>query len=159
LLSAKKILPGESGQIVAKINSDRLSGPIHKTITISSNDPEHSRMTLLIKGVVAPEIALSDSQISFGRVPAEKEITKETFLTVAPGKSIKILSARSKNPAIAAKLNPVPGSNQKKWRLTVAHKANAKPGAFSGQILVKTDSRLNPEIWVYARGEAIAPTK
>jgi hypothetical protein len=159
LLSAKKILPGKSAQIEAKINTNRLTGPIEKRITVSSNDPEHPSVTLLIKGVVEPEIALSDSDLSFGRVPAQKEVAKEAILTAAAGTSIKVLSASSTNAAFAAKLEPVPASKGKKWRLTVVHKANAKPGAFRAEITVKTDSRLTPEISVYARGETIAPTK
>jgi hypothetical protein len=159
LLSAKKIPAGKRGQIEAKINTDHLSGPLFKKVTISSNDPDHPSMTLLIKGVVEPEIGVADSEVFFDTVPAGEEVLKQTILTVVPGKSIKLLSALSKNPAISAQLEAVPGSNGKKWRLIAAHKANAKPGAFTGQIVVKTDSRLTPELFIYVRGVTVAAKK
>jgi hypothetical protein len=159
LLSAKKIPAGKSGQIEVKIKTDHMNGPVKKSITISSNDPGHPSMTLLIKGIVEPEIGGADSEILFGTVPAGKAAVKATVLTVAPERSIKILSALSKNPAVTAKLDPVPGSKGKKWRLIAVHLANAKPGAFVGQIVVKTDSRLSPEFSVYVRGMTVAAKK
>jgi hypothetical protein len=159
LLSAKKIPAGKSARIEAKINTNNLTGPVKKRITISSNDPGKATVTLVINAVVEPEIGMSDSQISFGDVPAAQEVVKEVILTVARGKSIRILSALSKIPAITAKLDSVPGSNGKKWRLIAMHKANTKPGAFSGPIVVKTDSRLTPEFSVYVRGVIVAAKK
>jgi hypothetical protein len=159
LLSAKKLAAGKTGQIEAKINTSSLTGPVEKRITINSNDPRSAEVTLTIKAVIEPEIGISDSQIVFDNVPMGKEVTKEIILTTPAGKAIKVLSASSKNPDITTKLDPVSGGNGKKWRLIAAHKANAKPGHFFGQIVVKTDSRLTPEFSIYVRGAVSAAKK
>jgi hypothetical protein len=159
LLSAKTIPAGGSGQIEAKINTSSLAGPVEKMITITSNDPHNANVNLIIKAVIEPEIGISESQIVFDNTPAEKAVTKEIILTVPEGKSIEVLSAASKNPDIKAKVSPVPGTNGKKWKLIATHRANAIPGYFFGQIVVKTDSQLSPELSVYVRGTTVAVPK
>lgn len=156
MLSAKKLAAGKRGQIEAKINTSSLTGPVEKRIMIKSNDPRSAEVALTIKAVIEPEIGVSDFQIVFDSVPMAKEVVKEIVLTVREGKSIKILSAASRNPDVMAKLDPARGGNGKKWKLIAVHKANAKLGYFFGQIVVKTDSRLTPELSIYVRGEVTA---
>ncbi len=159
MLSAKKIAAGKSGQIEARIKTENLTGAVEKRITISTNDPHSSSITLTIKAVIEPEIGTSNSEIFFDNIPTEKEATKDIVLTVTPARSIRILSAVSKNPDIRVKLDPAQGSSGKKWKLTAVHRANTKPGYFFGQIVVKTDSKLNPEFSIYTRGTVAAGKK
>ena len=128
---------------------------MEKRITITTNDPHHANAALTMKAVVEPEIGGSDSQVVFDHVPVGREVAKEIVLTVRAAKSIRILSAVSKNPDIMAKLEPVPGD--KRWKLIAVRKANAKPGYFFGQIIVKTNSRLTPEFPIYVRGMTASP--
>lgn len=152
MLSAKKIPAGKRGQIEALVQTDGLTGPVEKSIMIATNDPRNANVTLTIKAVVEPEIGMSDSQIVFDEVPAGREVAKEVILKVRDGRSTRVLSAYSREPSILAKLEAVPGSGGRQWKLIAVRKANAKPGYFFGQIVVKTDSRLTPEFPIYVRG-------
>jgi hypothetical protein len=156
LLSAKKIAAGKSGRIEARIKTESFSGPIEKRITFTTNDPRNASVTLSIKAIVEPEIEVSESSIFFENIPAGKEVSKEIILTIPAEKPIKILSAVSKDPKVAVRLDPVPGSKGRKIRLTVIRRANVNPGSHFGQIVVKTTSRLTPEITIYERG-VVAP--
>lgn len=157
MLSAKKIAAGKSGQIEARIKTEYFSGPVEKRITFTTNDPRNAKITLSIKAMVEPEIGASESSIIFENIPAGKEVSKEIILTIPAAKPIKILSAASLDPNVAVRLDPVPGSNGKKLKLTATRKANVKPGYHFGQIVVKTTSRLPPEVVIYERG-VFAPT-
>jgi hypothetical protein len=152
LLSAKKIAVGKSGQVKASIDTHNLSGPVEKMITLATNDPRHPSVTLSIRVVVEPEIEVSASSISFGNVPAGKEVGQEIILTIPPGKPIKILSAVSKDPNFGVRIEPVPDGTGRQFKLTAKLSASAKPGYHLGQIIVKTDSRLTPEIAIYQSG-------
>jgi len=156
LLSAKKIPAGKSGQIEAKIQTGNLSGPVEKLITLTTNDPRHATVVLSIKARVEPEIGISDPSIFFDNVPASREARKEVLLTIPAAKQIKILSAASNDPKFGAALEPVPGSDGKKVKLIVTRKAKVTPGYTVGQIVVKTDSRLNPELVIYVVSMAAA---
>ncbi len=50
LLSSEVILPGTEGQIKASYDTKHRHGSFNKTIKVYSNDPEHSMITLRIKG-------------------------------------------------------------------------------------------------------------
>jgi hypothetical protein len=158
LLSAKKIAAGKSGQIEARIKTEGFSGPIEKRITFTTNDPRNASVTLSIKASVEPEIGVSESSIFFENIPAGKEVSKEIILAIPAAKPIKILSAVSKDPNVAVRFDPVPGSDGNTMKLTATRIANVKPGYHFGQIVVKTTSRLTPEIIIYERG-VVAPAE
>jgi hypothetical protein len=157
LLSAKKIPAGKSGQIEVKIKTENLSGPVTKVIHITTNDPRNETIALSVQAVVEPEIGMSESSIYFENVPAGKEVRKEILLTIPAAKQIKILSVTSKDPEVTVKLEPVPGSNGKKYKLVATQRAVSKQGYHYGNIIIKTDSRMTPELAIYMLGTVVAP--
>ena len=82
-------------------------------------------------------------------MPKGKEVTQEVIVTVAAGRSIKILSAESTDESVIAQLESVPDSEGKKVRLTATHKGDGKFGYRLESIIVKTSSYLTPELSVY----------
>jgi hypothetical protein len=152
LLSAKRIPAGKSGQIEVRIKTEGFSGAVEKRVNVLTNDPRRSTVTLSIKATVVREIDLSAPTIYFGNTPKGKEARREIILTLPAGKSIKILSVASTDPNVIVKLDPLPGSEGKKLTLTAIQRADAKPGYHFGQIIVKTNSTLTPNITIYERG-------
>lgn len=157
MLSAKRTIPGKGGQIEVTVNTADISGIVEKNIYVTTNDPHSPEVVLTIKATVEPEIALSENGIFFGDVPCGKEARKEVILTLPAGKSIKILRVDTTDLRVAVKLEPVPGSGERKWKLVAVQKADAKPGFHFGEIVVRTTSKLNPKITIYERGTLIAP--
>jgi hypothetical protein len=152
LLSAKKIRAGKSGQVEVRITTETLSGPVEKLVNIRTNDPGHSVVTLSIRAVIDPEIWVSAQDIDFGSAPKGKSLAREITLTIGASRAIKILSAESSDPFVSVKLEPVPDSNGKTYKLTAVQRANGRSGYHLGRILVKTDSRLTPHISIFERG-------
>ncbi len=159
MLSAKKTLPGRSGQIEVGVKTTDISGILEKLVYVTTNDPGNPEVRLTVKATVEPEIALSEYGIFFDTAPRGREVRKEVILTIPAGKPIKILSAESNDPKVSVKLEPVPGSNGQKWKLIAIQKADAKPGYHFGEIVVRTSSRLTPKISIYERGTVAAPGK
>jgi hypothetical protein len=159
LLSAKKTLPGRSGQIEVGVKTTDISGILEKHVYVTTNDPGNPEVRLTVKATVEPEILLSEYGIFFGNAPRGREVRKEVILTIPAGKRIKILSAESNDPKVSVKLEPVPGSNGQKWKLIAIQKADAKPGYHFGEIVVRTSSRLTSKISIYERGTVAAPGK
>jgi hypothetical protein len=135
------------------IDTGSMSGAIEKLVNVKTNDPENPAVSLSIKAVIEPEIGISEETIFFGRTPQGKQIEKEIEISIAPGKQLKILSARSEDPQVAVRLEPA----LPKYKLIVVQKADAKPGYHFGKIVIKTDSRYRPEIAIYESGEVTAP--
>ena len=159
MLSARKTLPGKNGRIEVGIKTAGMSGILEKFVSVTTNDPGNPEARLTVKATVEPEIALSEYGIFFENAPRGREVRKEVILMMPTGKSIKILNAETNDPKVSVKLEPVPGSNGQKWKLSAIQKADAKPGYHFGEIVVRTSSRLTPKISIYERGTVAAPVK
>lgn len=144
-LSEKQILPGQSGQIEVVVYTEGLKGAINESVNLISNDPHRSSIFLTMKADVQPEISVSSPSIFFDNVPAGKEATREIIMTVAAGRPIMILSAESSLESVIVKLESIPDSEGKKFKLIATHKSDGKIGHRLGSIIVKTSSYLTPE--------------
>lgn len=150
-----KISPGQTGTIAAEITTEGLTAlsktleetvGISKTITVRSNDPAQPQVVLTLMAVVTPEFVLSEPQIFFGSVQAGKEATKEILLEISPERSIRLLGATSTDGHFAARLEPVPGSDNKKFRIIGVQKPAAGEGMRHGIIVIRTSSQWKPEL-------------
>ncbi len=153
LLSADKIAPGRSGEIEVKVETKDLSATeLNKTISVMSNDPKQPVLTLTITGSVEPEFMLSELSIFFGNVPRGQEVSREIVVTVPPDKSSLLVSAASTDAQVTVKLEPVAGSNGKKYRVIAVQKPDTAEGYHFGTINIKTTSRVKPELKIPVRG-------
>ncbi len=161
LPNPNRLAPGQSGQIEIKITTEGLAAQsrtpaetvsLTKTVTISTNDPNQPQIVLTINGTVGPEIALSDPSIYFGSNPRGQEITKELLVEVAPERQVNLLSVASTDEHVTVKLEQVPGSNGKKYKVIAVQKADTGEGIHFGNIVIKTSSKLRPELKVTVRG-------
>ncbi len=159
MLSAKKVLPGKKGQIEIKINTENLSGAQNKQIPIATNDPQNRTVILSIQAVVEPEIKLSESSLFFENVPAGKEVRKEILVTLSAAKEIKILSVVSDDPQVAVRLEPVPDSSGKQFKLIATQKATAKQGYHFGNIILRTAGSLTRQTAIYVLGTVVSSRK
>lgn len=151
MLSAKRIAPGQSGQIEVKVKTENLTD-VKKSVTIISNDPRQPQISLLITATVQPEFELSERSIYFGSNPPGKEVVKELSLTIPAGRDVQLLGAETTDANVVVKLAPVAGSSGKRYKLVATQKPDAKEGYHFGIISIKTTSRLTPELKVPVRG-------
>lgn len=76
----KTVAPGEKGTIHASIDTKRFRGPITKSITISSNDPVDSKVSLQAKATVKPFVDVLPSQHVFLRADRGQVMSKQVTL-------------------------------------------------------------------------------
>jgi hypothetical protein len=155
LLSAKQIAPGKTGEIEVTVKTENAQA-INKTVEVLTNDPRQPKITLTLTGTVEPEFALTERMVFFGNVARGKEAVKELLITIPPDKPVKIVSAESTDQNVTVRLEPVPGSNDKKVKLIAVQKADAKDGYHFGMIVVKTTSSLTPELKITVRGNVVS---
>jgi len=147
--STKQLEPGQSGQIKTSVDTTVLIGPVTETVKFTTNDPLRPSVLVSIRADVQPEISLSSPSIYFGDVPKGKEVSEEVIITIPKDKSIKILSAESSEEDVSVKLEPVPDSDGKQVKLIATFKAGGKVGYRLGDITVKTNSYLTPELSIH----------
>lgn len=143
--------PGQTGQVEVTIKTEGLTS-LTKSVVVATNDPRQPQITLIVKGVVEPEIGLSESSIYFGSNPKGKEIVKEVMISVQPGRPVKIIGAESTDQYVTVTLEPLPGTDGKKYKLLAVQRADAKEGYHFGSVVIRTTSKLTPELKLSVRG-------
>jgi hypothetical protein len=66
LLSSRVLPPGGSGSVRISFNSASFSGPVHKSVTITSNDASAPRAVVEFTATVIDEVVLEPPQFWFG---------------------------------------------------------------------------------------------
>lgn len=154
MLSAKQIAPGKTGEIRVEVATDGVT-ELSKSVAVTTNDSEHPQVFLNVKAVVEPEFDLSRRFLSFGNVESGKEVTENLFVAVPAGKQAEVLGARATESAFGVKVEAVPGSGGKKYKVSVTLKADASEGFHIGTIVLKTSSKLKPEVKIPVRSNIV----
>ena len=152
MLSAKQIQPGQTGQIEVRVDTEGITSKLSKTVTVTTNDPRQPLVSLTLMATARPEFTLSDSRIAFGSVPLGKEVSKEIVITVVSSRPLKLLNVVSTDGNVRVKLEPIPNSGGKSFRLITIRKPDGKPGGHFGTIVVRTSSIYKPEIKIPVSG-------
>lgn len=103
------IQPGQSGKLTANLNTTGFLGPIHKTVTITTNDPKNALFNLNLACTVVPIVrVLPDSPVTV--VVNDTGITTQRFFVYAKeGESLAVQNVASPSPNITTKVSPWKG--------------------------------------------------
>jgi hypothetical protein len=155
----KLIAPGSSGKVTATVRTANFKGPITKSITVSTNDPDHASVMLQISADISVpfEVLPSDTVSFMGRydelTPQEVTIFASdaapfdvTSATVRDG-GFKVTVVAAPETGTAGK--PKPGtvaSGANRYKVTIAPPPEPKVGMTVTQLLVKTTHAKAAEI-------------
>jgi hypothetical protein len=137
----KIVDPGKTGKIPIKVGTTNFSGPITKTVTVSTNcDGADSSITLQIKGEVWQVVQVTPNNASFGRVTTESakdgSLVRKLTIVNNSDKKGEFKVESSSSPTFKGELKELePG---KKFELTVTLAGALSSGMTSGTIEIST---------------------
>jgi len=159
----KTIMPGEVGKVGATVKTTNLrSGPMTKSVTITSNDPDQKQIILQMKGTLVSMADAIPANVyirtdRINRAPSHFLIRpheKNPFKVKAVTSDLDFLSfdvKEVKDPA-----NVPPGSNLRArkgdYLITATIGGNVPIGEVTGNITALTTSKLTPKVKVSVRG-------
>ena len=155
----KVIHPGGVGKVSAAVHTTNFKGPISKSVTVTTNDPENSRFTLTIKANVTVPVDVQPSEnISFNGKSESLTAQKVTISSV-DGQAFDITGVTSADPSFTTTVaamsdagsppKPKPGtvaSGSSKYEVTVTPAKSIAVGRVNSSILLKTTHVKAPEI-------------
>jgi hypothetical protein len=162
----KVIKPGEKGKVVAHVDTTGFSGPIAKSITLQTNDPDTPTSQVTIHANVKPyveafpagflryTILQGEEQTQSVTLYSEDEAPFQVLSVESPGDWIKVDYKKIENESERAAAGRK-GQNQYKVNVTVA--ANAPVGPLMDKITFKTNSKYQPEYRLSLSG-VVRPT-
>jgi hypothetical protein len=158
----KIVKPGQSGKVTAHVDTTAFSGPIQKTVTLETNDPNTPTSNLNIHAVVKPFVEAypagfvrynlvqgdADTQ-SFTLWSEEEEPFAITSVDV-PGDYIKVTYDKVVKPEEIVHAGRE-GQNQYRVNVTVGG-PTVPVGPLADKIRLKTNSKHQPEYLVSVSG-------
>jgi hypothetical protein len=155
LASAKEIPPGGEGKIDVTVRTSTKGGKISKTITVTTNDPEHKETKLTLSTDVHVTLAVEPYLINFGRLKKGEAPVRYVSLVGDDKDKTKILSVEAKNKDITVETNPAGYENDKDKKIKIALAPTIKAGQFRDVITITTDNQAFKTITINIFGEIV----
>jgi len=109
----KVIKPGETGKVAAKLETKDFKGPLNKTITVVSNDPETPQTRLFLKATIKAVVdLLPDSNFRFNKLKRDAAKVQRLLVTEEDGFEFTVVKSETSQPWI--KLDAVPAPQEVK---------------------------------------------
>jgi hypothetical protein len=146
LVTTKDVPPGGAGEIKATFKSKGYNGPVTKTITVETNDPDHRTVRLTLKGKVTADVTVTPRFVNFGSVQrGEPGKPVQLVIEFREGKKIRLEEVLSENPAV--RVSRVKESDHgAEYSVSLSDKPPI--GRVTGEILIQTTSKKEPQIKV-----------
>lgn len=143
--------PGSSGQIVVSGDTDGYGGAtFHMTVTVLTDDPIEPQIELELKGPVVKFATIEPARITLAGKCGEPVVI-QAVITPNPDHPFRIADAIPDDrlaDVIDVHLDRQPDGV---YRIAV-HNRLTTPGQYRGRIVLRTDSRLRPQLYLYVIG-------
>ncbi len=148
LLSARRLAPGEIGELKVRFNSQGFRGKIHKTITVDTNDPEQASVIFNLRGMITLELYTTLERVNWGRVK-ERLPLQDQFDIVNDSKQVVTLTEpQIAGAGIAANISRLRLEPGQKATVNVAGEFLEGNNRIAGYVIISTDFSAVPQIRV-----------
>ena len=156
-LEKDKLDPGEEIKINAKVNLSGRQGKQVKAVTVTTNDPETASVQLRMEGMVTASINADPDRVNFGEIrdddPREAVVN---ITSTVDDLSFAVQSAEVKGMEfIEHEIEEVePG---KAYKLVIKTTGDLPVGHHNGRMIIRTDSKVRPIIFMNISMQVIGP--
>lgn len=154
MVSNDHIAPSDTGTLLITFNSKNFRGPVHKTVTINSNDPSQPQALIQFEGTVVEDVVVMPEYLWFQ--DAEVGTKNTRLLTIKnegkEGLLLKGFSSDLKGLTLTLPSGPVqPGASV---QLPVVYTPDAANPVLAERMTITTSNPHQPQIVVAVYGNA-----
>lgn len=144
---ARSIPPGGKGVIPVLLRTANFSGPLHKTITVTSTAVNAPLVTLQLEGEAWVPVSVKPPYLYFMATVGATEVQPRSARILNNlDEPLEIVAVKPSSSNFGVELKPLkPG---REYELLVTPKGPFKPGSTQGSITLLTDSKEHPELKV-----------
>ena len=153
----RTVKPGQTGRITANVDTKNFSGPITKTVSVVSNDPETPQLALTIKAIVKPYVEVAPQE--FVRFSAIRGDTASQDLILYSGEAdFHPTVGEASQPYVQAQIAPaadkekLEGKTGTQYKLHVTLEPNAPVGVLNAPVHIKTGVARQPDLEIRVSG-------
>lgn len=140
----KTVAPGETGKVMATVDTRNFKGGIAKSVRVFTNDSQNPQIDLVIKANVRSQVEVDPGYARFIAVYGEPQKTSVQTLWSEDHEDLKILKAESPYPFVKVTYRQVKedeesrDSSGRQWQIEVALDKNAPVGPLADFVVVTT---------------------
>jgi hypothetical protein len=141
----KTIAPGQTGKIHAEVDTATFNGPISKSVTVFTNDPDAAQLDLTVRAKVEPFIQAKPGYARYITVQGEEKTGTIAQTIWAPdGTSFDVTGVESPYPFLKTSFREakpeerVPDVQGKQWRIDMTLSSDAAVGALADHVRIAT---------------------
>ena len=144
----RRVEPGKTGSIPIQFNSANFTGPVHKTITVTCNDPRQPVTMLQLQGTVWKAIDVTPAYAIFNVTAGATQSNETRVVRIVNNTedSLELQSPQCANHAFKAELKTIrPG---KEFQVQIHTVPPLSYGTIQAPITIKTSSTNMPVITI-----------
>lgn len=135
---SKKVEPGQTGSIPVQLNTERFTGQLTKTVTVTCNDKAQSHVVLQLKGTLWKPIEWTPIYPVLNVVADAPNASTTVKVVNNLPEDVQIYGAECNNPAI--RITIVTNQPGKEYQLTIAANQPVSTGNAQAQVTIKTSA-------------------
>lgn len=144
---AKQVGPGETWELVVKLDPKGRRGKTSKTITVDTDDPGARQVVFLMEGEIQPRLNMTQS-VNFGTLREDSAVKRTITITNNSDEPINLTGAKADLNLLKVDLREIePG---RKYELDVETVPPLNMRSIRGKITLQTDLKEQPEVAIYA---------
>ncbi|HEY5674912.1 MAG TPA: DUF1573 domain-containing protein [Malonomonas sp.] len=148
LLSARRIAPGDMGELQATFDSTRFQGAVTKVISLDSNDPQQPQVSFSLYGNVTAEVVLQPDRVNWGVVESQQPLESRLTISNLSKSTIRLERPKSTNPAVSAELSALQIPPGGQVELLIKAKLPDDQARLGGYVILATDHASYPQLRV-----------
>jgi len=159
-VTSDNLRPGEKGELVFTIRLGAGANQrVSKSITVSSNDPQHPDVELGIQVQTKPVLIAEPPSVSLGALRFGATTNASVVIRRNDGKKLTITKVEASSDLITARIEPMEDADPRAARLQVSFKPAGLPRHFSEQIRLHTDDSLGAGLTVFVSAQLVGDIK
>lgn len=152
VVSNDKIEPGKTGTIKITFNSQNFSGPVHKTVTINSNDPSSPRTVVEFTAEVIQEITFEPNHFWFRDAKVGQVSTVAITVTNLGKTPLELTGVKTQLQGFTLKLPEKPIEPGASAQLVAELKPTVAKQVLSDGVFVTTTNKAQPQLYIQIFG-------
>jgi hypothetical protein len=150
-LGSGELVPGKPGdqyEVSVSIDDDAPVGPVSGTLTISTDHPKASEVSVKVYGVVRSLVHVTPTQLEFGNVEAKARPGRNLIVVNnrTDGAKLEVTGAKVDDPAFETSVSTI--EEGKRFQVTVNVKGDAASGPRDATLTLETTDPDFPQLTV-----------
>ena len=146
LLSTRRLLPGEIGELRAVFDSQGFRGEVQKRISFNTNDPQHASVTFSLRGIIKSELYIEQERVNWKMAEPGQVLSSELAILNRSAQLVRLETPQVTAAGIRAELSgaEIAPGEQVFLRVTAEFPVDKK--RLAGYVIINTDFSPVPQL-------------